>query len=118
MIYFLFLLDIILTVSAQLFLRVGAERLGSSNLSLWILAEPLKNIFLFAGLSLYAVSFFLYMFILSRLQLHVVYPITVGATLILITLASHLLLREAVTTIQIVGIATILIGVILVLLPR
>lgn len=107
-----------MTVGAQLSLRVGAERMGGSGFSLRILAEPLKNSFLFVGLLLYAVSFFLYVFILSRLQLHVVYPIAVGATLILITLASYLLLKETITIIQIVGIAAILIGVILVLIPR
>jgi len=117
MIYWLLLLDIFLTVSAQLVLRTGAHRL-SSGLSLSIVLEPLKNIFLFTGLLLYAVSFFLYVFVLSRLQLHVVYPIAVGTTLVLITLASYLLLKETITIIQIIGIAAILIGVILVLIPR
>src|SRR3989338_1348563 len=117
MIYWLLLLDIFLTVSAQLVLRTGAHRL-SSGLSLSIVLEPLKNIFLFTGLLLYAVSFFLYVFVLSRLQLHVVYPIAAGTTLVLITLASYLLLKETITIIQIIGIAAILIGVILVLIPR
>jgi|SRR3989344_2395779 len=118
MIYWLLLLDIFLTVSAQLSLRVGAERMGSSGFSFRILTEPLKNTFLFTGLLLYAVSFFLYVFILSRLQLHVVYPIAVGATLILITLASYLFLKESVTVLQVVGVCAILLGIFLLLLPK
>src|SRR3990167_3577172 len=117
MIYWLLLLYIFLTVSAQLVLRTGAHRL-SSGVSLSIVLEPLKNTFLFTGLLLYAVSFFLYVFILSRLQLHVVYPIAVGATLILITLASYLFLKESVTVLQVVGVCAILLGIFLLLLQK
>src|SRR3989344_5403658 len=104
MIYWLLLLDIFLTVSAQLVLRTGAHRL-SSGLSLSIVLEPLRNIFLFAGLLLYAVSFFLYIFILSKLQLHVVYPVATGTILVLITVFAYFFLKETLTVIQIVGIA-------------
>ena len=118
MIYLLLFIDIILTVSAQLSLRVGAERMWSSSFSLGILTEPLKNIFLFTGLLLYAISFFLYVFILSKLQLNVVYPVATGTILVLITAFSYFFLKETLTVIQIVGIAAILVGVILILLPR
>ena len=117
MIYLLLLLDIILTVSAQLVLRVGAKQL-TGGLSLALLFEPLKNIFLFAGMALFATSFFLYVFILSKLQLNVVYPVATGVVLVLITALSHFFLKETLTALQAVGIAAILIGVVLVLLPR
>lgn len=117
MIYLLLLGDIILTVSAQLVLRIGAKNL-QSGLSLALLLEPLKNMFLLAGMALFAVSFFLYVFILSKLQLNIVYPVATGAVLVLITALSHFFLKEALTTLQAVGIVAILIGVVLVLLPR
>lgn len=117
MIYLLLLLDIILTVSAQLALRMGARQL-QSGLSLALIFEPLKNMFLLAGMALFAVSFFLYVFILSKLQLNIVYPVATGTILVLITILSHFFLKETLTTLQVVGILTILVGVILVLLPR
>lgn len=118
MIYLLLILDIFLTVSAQLSLRAGAIKLGGSGLSLSIVLEPLKNAFLFLGLVLYGVSFFLYVFILSKLQLNVVYPVATGAILIFITLASYLFFKETLNTVQAVGIGAILIGIFLVLLPK
>ena len=117
MIYLLLLFDIMLTVSAQLALRMGARQL-QSGLSFALIFEPLKNMFLLAGMALFAVSFFLYVFILSKLQLNIVYPVATGTILVLITILSHFFLKETLTTLQVVGILTILVGVVLVLLPR
>lgn len=118
MVYVLFALDILLTVGAQLALRVGAVRLGKEGFSFSFLLEPAKNSLLLLGLFFYGVSFFLYIFILSRLQVHIVYPIAVGTTLVLITLASYFFLKEAITTLQIVGTSAIVIGIFLLLLPK
>lgn len=117
MIYLLLFLDIILTVSAQLVLRIGAKNL-QSGLSFALVFEPLKNMFLLAGMALFGVSFFLYVFILSKLQLNIVYPVATGTILVLITVISHFFLKEILTTLQAIGIVAILIGVVLVLLPR
>jgi len=117
-VYWLLVVDIVLTVSAQLSLRAGALRLGEHGVSLNIILEPLKNIFLFVGVGLYAVSFFLYVFILSRLQLNVVYPVATGAILVIIAIASHFWLNESITFPHVVGIAAILIGIVLILLPK
>ena len=117
MIYLLLLLDIILTVSAQLALRVGAKNL-QSGLSFALLFEPFKNMFLLGGMAIFAVSFFLYVFILSKLQLNIAYPVATGIILVLITLISHFFLKETLTALQAAGILAILIGVVLVLLPR
>jgi multidrug transporter EmrE-like cation transporter len=119
MIYILLAIDIFLTVVAQLSLRRGALRLDTSDgISIALVQELLKNSFLLMGLVLFAISFFLYVFILSRLQLSVVYPVVTGAILILITAASHFLLKEALTAMQAVGILVIAMGIVLVLLPR
>ncbi len=118
LIYTLLVLDIIFTVSAQLMLRTGAKRMAGEGLSFSIVFEPLKNGFLFAGIVLYAVSFFLYVFILSRLQLNIVYPIAIGVGLVLVTTFSYFFLKEAISALHVAGIAAILFGVILILLPK
>ncbi|OGZ42351.1 MAG: hypothetical protein A3C80_00795 [Candidatus Ryanbacteria bacterium RIFCSPHIGHO2_02_FULL_45_43] len=118
MIYFLLLVDIVFTVGAQLALRVGAQRIGTESISFALLLEPFRNVFILTGLILFAVSFFIYIFILSKLQLSIVYPVATGSILALITVASHFFLKEALTGVQAIGIVAILVGVVLVLLPR
>ncbi len=118
LVYLLLLLDVVLTVSAQLALRAGALRLATQGFSLNIVFEPLKNIFLLLGVGLYAVSFFLYIFILSRLQLNIVYPVATGAVLVIIAVTSHFWLNESITVSHIVGIVAILIGIVFILLPK
>ncbi len=118
LVYALLFVDVVLTVSAQLLLRSGAQRLSGMRLSLEIIFEPLKNGFLLGGIILYGISFFLYVFILSKLQLNVVYPVSVGIMLVLITAFSYLFLKESLTTTHIAGIVAILIGVMTVLLSK
>ncbi len=117
-IYYLLALDVVFTVSAQVLLRIGAHRLGGSGLSASLIFEPLKNIYLFLGLFLYAVSFFLYIVVLSKIQLSVAYSVGVGTGLILITIISYFFFKETLTALQITGIGVILVGIIFVLLPR
>jgi multidrug transporter EmrE-like cation transporter len=118
LIYGLLILDILFTVSAQLMLRLGARRLADEGFSFSIIFEPLKNGFLFLGIVLYGISFFLYILVLSRLQLNIVYPVAIGVSLVLITLLSYVFLKEAISVLHMLGIAAILFGVILILLPK
>ena len=118
LIYTLLMLDIVFTVCAQLLLRTGAKRMAGEELSIGIVFEPLKNGFLLMGIMLYGVSFFLYIFLLSRLQLNIVYPIAIGVGLVLITAFSYFFLKEAISMLHIAGIIAILFGVILILLPK
>ena len=118
MIYFLLSIDILLTAAAQLSLRRGAAHLGEISLSLAAISGLLKNYFLILGVALFTISFFLYVFVLSKLQLNVVYPVAAGMTLVVITVATHFFLKESFTAIQTVGIATVIVGITMILLPR
>jgi len=118
MIYFLLFLDILFTVAAQLSLRMGALRISSIEFSYYFFIGLAKNYFLILGLSLFAVSFFLYTFILSKLQLNIAYPIATGMVLVIITIFSQFLLKESLTAVQAVGIFAVIVGVVLILLPR
>ncbi|MEK7642985.1 MAG: hypothetical protein AAB372_00850 [Patescibacteria group bacterium] len=118
MAYALLIVDITLTVAAQLLLRTGAARLSGQGVSFSIILEPLKNMFLLGGMVLYGVSFFLYILVLSRLQLNMLYPVATGSALVLITILSYIFFRETLTVLQVTGIVAILLGIVLVLLPR
>lgn len=106
-----------MAVAAQLLLRVGAKRL-SGDLSLALIPDMVRNWYLLGGMALFGVSFFLYVFILSRLQLNIVYPIAVGMGFVLITTVSYFFLNELLTVRQVTGIGAIIAGVFLVLMPK
>ena len=58
-------------------------------------------------------SFLMYLFLVSKFDLNKIYPITTGCIFICVMLGSFLVLKENIGTIQIVGSALILIGVVL-----
>jgi multidrug transporter EmrE-like cation transporter len=117
MIYFILFIDIVLTVTAQLLLRVGAQRLPG-EFSLALILAVLRNWYLLGGVVLFGTAFFLYVFVLSRLQLNMVYPVATGTTLILITTFSYFFLHEAITARQIAGIGAIAAGIFFVMMPK
>jgi len=114
MIPFLLLLENVLAVSAQLSLRHGAMRFANEPLAPAIVLEPFRNPYILAGLLLHGLSFFLYIFILSRLRLNVLYPVATGLSIVLITILSVVLLGERLSASQGMGIAAIAGGIALV----
>jgi len=117
MVYLLLFIETCLVVAAQLVLRQGAKALGDQELGLGIVLAPFKNPYIFSGLTLHGISFFLYVFILSRLRLNIVYPVSTGATIVLISILSVFFLSESLNTIQAFGILAIIVGIGLVFIP-
>src|SRR5262245_7955333 len=111
MIAALILLENVLAVAAQLSLRRGAERFADAPLAPSILLEPVRNPYIRCGLVLHGLSFFLYIFVLSRLRLNVLYPVATGLSIVLITLSSVALLGEHLSPVQGLGIAAIAGGI-------
>ena len=116
MIVVLMVIEILLATSAQLLLREGAMKLGHDELTFAIALEPFRNGYVLAGLVLHALSFFLYVFILSKLQLNVLYPIATGATIVLVAGFSVFFFRESLTVPQGAGMLAIVVGIALVYL--
>ena len=114
MIPLLVLVETVLAVAAQLSLRRGALRFANAALAPSILREPFRNPYIFAGLMLHGISFFVYIFILSKLRLNVLYPVATGLSIVLITAFSVLVLGERVSAPQVVGIVAIMGGMALV----
>ena len=115
----LLIISILSTVGAQLCLKQGVLALGTLNVSLsgffLLILRVFQNIWLTVGLFLFGISFLLWLFLLSKFQLNVVYPVTVGFNFGLITIASWFLFKEYLSPVQILGIALIMLGVFLVL---
>lgn len=79
-----------------------------------LIPRLIQNIWLISGLFLFGVSFFLWLFIISRLKLSVAYPISTSLSFCLITLASWFIFKEQLALLQIVGIILIIFGIFLV----
>jgi multidrug transporter EmrE-like cation transporter len=67
---------------------------------------------LLIGFALYVCSFLLSLYVMNRMKLSVFYPVSVGAILIITCVLSYVFLKEQIGTVQIVGIALILCGVV------
>ena len=66
------------------------------------------------GATLYAISFLLWLLIVSRLDLTVAYPVAIGLSLVAITAGAAFLLGEPLTITRVSGAALILAGIALI----
>ena len=70
------------------------------------------------GCCCYVVSFLLYLLLVSRSELSILFPIATGVSCSLVLIASALILRETVSPLNWAGAAVIVIGILLVNLGR
>jgi multidrug transporter EmrE-like cation transporter len=111
--YLFLALALVLNATANVLLKIGAARLGD-------LDEPnlagrlITNYHLLAGLALFAVNVVFYILALARLNLSVAYPIMMAGGVVIIVAASVLLLHEALTMRQAIGLFLLIAGIVLV----
>lgn len=119
--YLILLVSILSTVTAQLFLKRGVLDLGNLNISinsfLGLIPRIFQNVWLLGGLFLYGISFFLWLFIISKIKLNTAYPIAASLNFSLVVIFSWLFLKEQILPVQILGIAVIIFGIFLLLKP-
>mgnify|MGYP001602989854 FL=1 len=116
--YFIYILTMVLLgSSAQLLFRKGALSLNLSNLGFSLsglfslILQILHNVWLMIGIFLFVTCFFLYIFILSKIQLNIVYPIFVSAVMVVIPILSWMLFKEPFSLNQFLGLLLILSGI-------
>ena len=110
---FITVIYLLLSVSGLVLFKLGSEKglevaLNSGNIQLDI------NLFCILGLSFYVISFLLYMFLISRLNLSYIAPIANGLSYILTFIASIYIFKEHISINNYIGALLILIGVILI----
>ena len=114
----LILFSVALNASAQLFLRKGMPNVSLvTNQGVLELAQGairvVLNPWVFSGLSCYAISIVLWMYVLSQVQVSFAYPfLSVGY--VIVVGAAYLFFREPVSVMKLAGIALICAGVVLV----
>ena len=113
----LILLAVIINTIAQLALKAGMERIGYFNFS-WnnltaISLQVAANPFILAGLACYVISVLVWLLVLSRVDVGVAYPM-MSLGYIFTAIAAYYLFSEHLTSLRIIGIGVIMLGVYLV----
>jgi len=119
--YLVLILSILLTVTSQLLIKQGVGPLGTSGFSLSqpveLVLQIVKNIYIMSGFVILGLTFVLWVWLTSRLQLNILYATTVSLQLIFLTIGSWLFFKETISSMQLLGMAAIIIGIFLVLRP-
>ncbi len=117
--YLILFTTLTLAVSAQVLLKKGASTLGEAVTSGRNIIEfgflIFKNVYILGGAALLAVTFVIWVWLLSRMQLNIAYPIAVSFQILLLSTASWFLFKESLSPVQIIGIGVIIFGTFLIL---
>jgi drug/metabolite transporter (DMT)-like permease len=113
----LILLTILMNAAAQLLLKAGMNRIGEfalswSNITPIMLKVAFSPLIIF-GLFIYVFSVTIWLFVLSRVDASIAYPMT-SLGYIVTAIAAYFILHEQLSATQMVGIGVIIIGVYLV----
>ncbi len=115
------LVSVVTASTAQFFLKKGVLNLTDLDLSfsglLKLFVSIFQNKWLFLGALLFIFSFIFYLFVLSKLQLNLAYPVMVSAGIVLVAIGSWIFFQEQISQWQILGIFLIIFGIFL-LFPR
>ncbi|OGN13464.1 MAG: hypothetical protein A3C71_00255 [Candidatus Yanofskybacteria bacterium RIFCSPHIGHO2_02_FULL_43_15c] len=118
--YLILFATIFLSALANIFLKMGSLVLGGALVlpknikeGFEFLFLMFKNLYVLGGLAALGISFVLWVWLLSKIQLNIFYPIALSTQIILIALASRFLFKEPWSAIQVVGSAIIIFGVFL-----
>jgi multidrug transporter EmrE-like cation transporter len=108
--YLFLALALTLNAGANILLKIGAGRLGPLD-GPGLMARLATDYYLIAGVLLFALNVVFYIAALTRLNLSFAYPIMVAGGLIIVVSASVLMLREALTLPQMIGLALLVVGI-------
>lgn len=111
LIIFGLIFSVALNAIAQIFLRSGALQL-KFEFTLNFLVDLLKSVNIWYGMACYGISIFLWIIVLSKVQVSLAYPFQ-GLGYIFGTFLAWLYLNEKVSLLNSIGLIVILIGIII-----
>lgn len=111
--------SILATASAHLLLKKGMIEVGQLNFSLAnlfnLVVQIFHNVYLLFGAASFSLSFFSWLFVLSKLQLNIAYPIITTLNFCFVIIGSWFFFKEQLSFYQILGIGFIVLGIFLLL---
>ena len=111
--YLFLIVALTLNAAANVLLKIGATRLGGID-EPGLLGRLVSDYYLLAGLLLFALNVVFYVAALARLNLSTAYPIMVAGGTVIVVGVSIFALREALTPLQMLGLALLVVGIALV----
>ncbi|MDR1365756.1 MAG: EamA family transporter [Holosporales bacterium] len=108
--------QITLNAGTQIILKSGVNSLSfdlAKRSLLQILFETITNWYVVIGVFCYALSFGIWLYLLSKLEVSYLYPMG-SISYVIAAVAGHYLLKESLSPVRIAGILVIVIGVCLV----
>ena len=107
-------LNIALTAGAQSLLRAGMQNISMEDGALQFLRRSALNGLVLGGLAMFGVSLLLWLALLSKMKLSVLYPLQQGLVFVCIQLIAWRWLGEGASVSRWAGVAVICFGVYLV----
>ncbi len=113
--YLLVFASVLLAVAAQLMMKYGMNLFGKFPISqiIYKIIPMVLNPWVFTGFVLFGLSSIIWLAVLSRMDLSLVYPM-VSLAYIVVALASMILFKENVNLVRWIGIFVICFGVFLI----
>ncbi len=111
--YFVLTAAIVLNALANIFMKVGMNKVGGLNMRpplSWFFSM-LGNPFIFLGLCCFALGLVAYNYVLSQINLSIAYPLMTSIGYCIVVIVSWLFLREKIVPIQMFGFSLIIAGV-------
>jgi multidrug transporter EmrE-like cation transporter len=108
-------MNFVLNATANILMKVSAKPRvaapSSSDGVISVLLGLLFNPALIIGVSCYFLSMLTYIFILKRVNLNIVYPISSSCSMIAIGVISYVVFKEKISLVQVGGYALLIIGI-------
>ena len=104
-------LAIIFNALANILIKVGMLRVGKTEGWFHLVKKAITEPAILFGVVSFALALGGYCFVLTKLNLSIAYPIMISMGLIIVIFASHFLLNETISAIQIAGFLLIIAGV-------
>lgn len=113
--YQLLITSVFFNVTANILLKTGVGKIGGiSGDKTKLLIELTKaaiNPFILCGITLYGLSFIIWLRVLTFNDLSKAYPIFATIVFLLTTIGSMIFLKENITVLRVIGMAIMLVGI-------
>ncbi|NQU83939.1 MAG: hypothetical protein HQ536_04480 [Parcubacteria group bacterium] len=113
MIYVLLTLVILANAFANIFIKIGMNRLPILDWrNIWFsLGKVVTSPLVILGIFLLIISFPIFALVLQRMSLSIAYPALVVGAIVIVTIVSVIFLKENISLVQLGGILLVMVGI-------
>ncbi|MBI4836382.1 MAG: EamA family transporter [Candidatus Abawacabacteria bacterium] len=114
MTYLFLALAIVFNATANILMKLGAQRMGGLTLNIEGLKRFLTNPVIWAGIISFGLTLLLYTYVLSKMKLSVAYPLMTSLGFLIVVSFSVFYLHESIHWLQMVGLVLVIGGLYLI----